>query len=172
MCRRSRFFLWKMSIMKAYELISETYQQKLRCTKKTEKQSYVESGTKEGMFYNQWCLSKVINQYYMWLLQLMLIEEPKNCLPADIKIYIDEQKIENLHQATTLADDYALTHKCLFDIVSQSSRENQRSTGDSHPALNFISQSNTKDHNEPTHQSLWFSSGPICFYCKKKGQVL
>ena len=75
------------------------------------------------MLFDHWCLSKEINQDYMQLHQLMLIEEFKNCLPTDIKTYIDEQKIENLHQAATLADDYALTHKSLFGRVFQSSRE-------------------------------------------------
>jgi len=32
----------------------------------------------------------------------------------ELKIYIDEQKVENLHQAAVLADDYALTHKSVF----------------------------------------------------------
>ena len=42
------------------------------------------------------------------------IEEFKNCLLTDIKTYIDEQKVESLHQAEVLADDYALTHKSLL----------------------------------------------------------
>ena len=167
---RREWAIWsgKMSILKAYKLVQESYWQRFRNTKKTEKQTYIEFGREKEMLFDRWCLSKKINQDYMRLCELMLNEKFKNCLPADIKIYIDKQKIENLHQAAALADDYALTHKPLFGRVFQSSRENQRSTGDSHPIL--ISKS--KDHNKPTHQSPWFPSGPTCFYCKKKGHIL
>lgn len=33
----------------------------------------------------------------------------KNCIHAEIKTNLDEQNIVNLEQATTAADDYALT---------------------------------------------------------------
>ena len=135
----------KMSILKTYELVPEAYWQTYRNTKKTQKHTYVEFGREKEMLFDHRHLSKEVNQEYMRLCQLMLIEEFKNRLPADIKTYIDEQKIEDLHQGATLADDYALICKSLFGRVSQSSRENQRSTGDSHAT--FISQSNTKDHN-------------------------
>ena len=96
-----------------------------------------------------------------------LIEEFKNCLPVDIKTYVDEQKTENLHQAASLA---ALTHISRFGRVSQSVRENQRSPGDSQPSTSN-SHSNSQDRNEPTHRSPRFPSGPT-FYCKNKGHIL
>ena len=43
--------------------------------------------------------------------QLVLTEEFKNCLPTKLKTYVDEQKkVESVHQAAMLANDYALTH--------------------------------------------------------------
>ena len=47
----------------------------------------------------------------------MLLEESKGCLPAKIKIHLDERKVEDLHQAAIWADDYALTHKGVFKKV-------------------------------------------------------
>ena len=119
------------------------------------------------MLFDHWCLSKDISQDYFRLCQLVLLEEFKNCLLVDIKTYVDEQKIEDLHQAATLGDDYALTHTSRFGRVSQSVRENQRSPGDSHPSTPN-SHSNLRDQNEPTRRSPRFPSGLTCFYCKKK----
>ena len=127
----------------------------------------MEFGRKKEILFGCWYLSKEINQDYVRLCQLMLTEEFKNCLPADIKTYVDKQKVENLHQAATLDDDYALTHISRFGRVSQCIRENQRSSGDSHPSTPN-SHSNSRDQNEPTHRSPRFPSGPTCFYCKKK----
>ena len=67
------------------------------------------------------CGSKEINGEFEKLRQLILVEEFKDCLPTEIKTYLDEQKVDNLHQAATRADDYALTHKNSF------SRPNPRS---------------------------------------------
>ena len=157
-----------MNILKAYELVPEAYRQKFRNSKKTEKQTYVEFGREKEMLFDRWCLAKEINQDYTQLRQLMLIEEFKNCLPTDIKTYVDEQKAGNLHQAATLADDYALTHKSLFGRVLQGSRESQWSTGDPRPltsqALGPRDQNERRLPRAPT--------GPTCYYCKKKGHVL
>ena len=60
--------------------------------------------------FDHWCTSKEIK-----LRQLMLLEEFKTCLPAEIKTYLDEQKVDTLHQAAIRADDYSLTHKTAFE---------------------------------------------------------
>ena len=57
---------------------------------------------------------KNINKDYVVLYQLVLIEEFKNCLPTELKPYVDEQKVKSVHQAAMLGDDYALTHTPVF----------------------------------------------------------
>ena len=115
----------KMNILKVYELVPEAYRQKFQNTKKTDKQNYVEFGREKEMLFDRCCISKDISQDYFRLCQLMLLEEFKNCLPVDIKMYVDEQKIEDLHEAATLADDYALTHTSRFGSVSECQRESE-----------------------------------------------
>ena len=58
-----------------------------------------------------------IGREFVKLRQLMLLEEFKGCLPAEIKTHLDERKVEDLHQATIWADDYAFTHKDVFKKV-------------------------------------------------------
>ena len=92
----SQYDTVKMSILKAYELVPEAYRQRFRNTKKTDRQTYVESGREKEMLFDRWCLSKDVNKDYVRLCQLVLIEEIKNCLPTELKTYVDEQKVENL----------------------------------------------------------------------------
>ena len=59
-------------------------------------------------------MSKEIGGSYDKLRQLLLIEEFKNCLPGEVRTYLDERKAVTLNQAAVLADDYILTHKSSF----------------------------------------------------------
>ena len=64
---------------------------------------------------------KKSNQDFGQLRQLVLVEEFKSCVHADIKTHLDENatKIKNLHEAATMADDYGLTQKLNTSIFSQ-----------------------------------------------------
>ena len=164
----------KLSILKAYELVPEAYRQRFRNTKRTEKQTYVEFGREKEMLFDRWCLSKNVNKDYVRLRQLVLIEEFKNCLPAELKTYIDEQKVENLHQAAVLADDYALTHKSVFRRSGElPPRTSPRDSSATPQTGNGSSQTSTRTSNDPPlRRSQQFAAGPTCFYCKKKGHVM
>ncbi len=43
--------------------------------------------------------------------QLVLVEEFKRGVSAEIRVHLVEQKVTDLKSAAVLADDYALTHK-------------------------------------------------------------
>ena len=48
------------------------------------------------------------------LRQLIFIEEFKQYVDSDIKIYIDEHKVSSSVESSTMVDDYALTHTLIF----------------------------------------------------------
>lgn len=60
--------------------------------------------------FDHWCVSQKVESKEQ-IRQLILVEEHKNCLPAALSTYINEQKADILHKAATLADDFILTHK-------------------------------------------------------------
>jgi len=164
----SQYDTVKMSILKAYELVPEAYWQRFRNTKKTEKQTYVEFGREKEMLFDRWCLSKNVNEDYVRLHQLVLIEEFKNCLPTELKTYVDEQKVESVHQAAMLADDYALTHTPVFRHPGDP--QPHKGNSDSLP-------SGGKNLSHPPNdlsvqRSPRFPGGPTCYYCKKKGHIM
>ena len=68
---------------------------------------------KERLF-DKWCTSQEVEGDYTRLRELPLIEEFKNCLPNEVKTYLDKNKVGTLHRAAMLADIYTLTHQKVF----------------------------------------------------------
>ena len=117
-----------------------------------------------------------LNNDFGRLRQLMLLEEFKSCLPAEIKTYLDEQKVDTLHQAAVRADDYSLTHKTAFGKTHLRALDHSEELpeGGNPPA-------NTHGSSYPSHRdrmgntsanSSRLSAGPTCFYCKKRGHIM
>lgn len=75
----------KTSILHPYELVPEAYCQRF--------QNYTKSDQ---------------------LRDLILLEEFKNCVPAVLATYLNEQKVSKSFDAAVMADEFALTHKGLY----------------------------------------------------------
>ena len=161
----------KAAVLKAYELVPEAYRQRFRASKKSGTQTYVEFAHEKQTLFDRWCGSKEINNNFEKLRQLILVEEFKDCLPTDIKTYLDEQKVDNLHQAATRADDYALTHRGSFSRPHTHSLEaTNKPPGEmKHDQGSGV---NPRDKNG-SHQTgnSRVPPGPTCYYCKRKGHV-
>ena len=73
-----------------------------------------------------WCASMSVEEDFKKLRELMLLEEFKNCLPSEVKTYIEEKRTATLCQATVQSDDYSPTHKTSFGKISYHSRDKAR----------------------------------------------
>ena len=102
------------------------------------------------------------------LTELMILEEFKNCLPSEVKIYIEEQKTATLHQAAVQSDDYSLTHKTSFGRASYHSGDKAREQDEANTNLGLPLFSSPN----PDRKLARIPSGPTCFYCKKRGHVM
>lgn len=97
------------------------------------------------------------------------MKNSKNCIHQEIKAYLDKQKVENLEQASTEADGYALSHKVSFTKQWNSNNDSLLGRPDnSHITLRTKSISSeqvkiTDKNNETT------KSSPMCNYFKRKG---
>ena len=74
-----------------------------------EGQTFKEYAKQKEMF-NRWCTSQEVGSNFEKLKQLALMEKFKQCVPVDIKTYLEEQKLLDVYKAATLADNYKLTH--------------------------------------------------------------
>ncbi|KAL0153953.1 hypothetical protein M9458_050710 [Cirrhinus mrigala] len=103
----------KSAVLRAYELVPEAYRQKFRGQMKTVKQTYVEFVREKKVLFEKWCFSSRVASLEE-LQELILLEEFKNCLPSNIVVYLNEQKVTSLANAAVLADEFVLTHKNVF----------------------------------------------------------
>ncbi len=101
--------LVKERILQAYEMVPEAYHQKFRNLVKQDGQTYVEFAKEKETAYDRWLLSMRVSDFEK-LCQLMLVEEFKSSVSAQIKLYLDEHKVTNLREAAVGADEYSLTH--------------------------------------------------------------
>ena len=104
-----------------------------------------------------------------------MMEEFKNCLPSDIRTYLDEQKVDNLHEAAVYAEDYSLTHTTSFgkphpcdgnsaDITLELAKGGQPRA--------LITSNFTGGGPSGNYSSNHLPAGPTCFYCRKKGHIM
>jgi len=161
--------------MKAYELVPEAYRQQFRSCQRQNSQTFTEFVREKEAQFDRWCSAKEVAHDFEKLRQLILLEEFKGCLPPQVKTYLDERKVESLHQAAVLVDDYSLTHKstCVKEekdpvglkgscsnvlppaTTGHGSGKNSRLTSDPHPP---------GGRHRP--------SVPTCYYCRHKGHIM
>ena len=119
-------------------------------------------------------MSKEIGGSYDKLRQLLLVEEFKNCLPGEVRTYLDERKAVTLNQAAVLADDCILTHKSSFR--QSSSQFHPRNDVDT-PGSYSHKVNGRKGYQRYNslgggNKSGFFPPGPECHYCRKRGHVM
>ena len=91
-----------------------------------------------------------------------------------VKMYLDKQKTNSLHQAAVLADDYFLTHKATFPSKSEqsgtASDHRNSEAGRQSPPI-----SRSRNHNQGRGHFDNFrelAGGSVCYCCKKRGHVM
>ena len=154
----SEYEIVKAAIMNAYELVPEAYQQRFRESRKGSNQTYVEFARDKERLFDRLCASMGVDDFKKFR-ELVFLEEFKNCLPNEIKTYLEEQKMTTLHQAAVRSDDYSLRHRSSSGRASQSDDKAKKPVD--------LNPDQGSDRRTAT-----FPSGPTCFYCKKKGHVM
>ena len=168
-------------ILQAYELVPKAYLQKFRNLVKQGGQIHVEFARDKENAFDRWLSSMKVDDYDK-LKQLVLVEEFKRGVSAEIKVHLDEQKVTDLKAAAVLADDYALTHK-----------KSGFTHNKSYPVRSHWSGHNGKPQTKPSNEDKGsspkvasdkpgkgkteqrfpkFKKGPVCFHCKKPGHLM
>ncbi|XP_069162126.1 uncharacterized protein [Procambarus clarkii] len=94
----------------AYQLVPEAYRQKFRNLKKTSEHTFTKFATIKEQLFQEWCASRKVKTKED-LEQLILLEDFKDCLSGDLKTYLEEQQLETLSAAATMAEEYILMHR-------------------------------------------------------------
>ena len=167
----------KIAILRSYELVPEAYRQRFRGLRKQDGQTYVEFAHDKEVFFDRWCTSKQVGEAFEKLRQLILMEEFKRGVHADIKTYLDEKDADSLSQMAVFADEYALTHKSSFNRSKYSTSYGKSNVDMGNvPKPHDLSkrQNFSKSDQSADKEKRKFSKAtvPTCSYCKKKGHVM
>ncbi|XP_069172573.1 uncharacterized protein [Procambarus clarkii] len=109
----------KKVVLMAYQLVPEAYRQKFWNLKKTLEHTFTKFANIKERLFQEWCASRKVKTKEQ-LEQLILLEDFKDCLSGDLKTYLEEQQIETLNAAATMAEEYILTHRPSTRYVTKS----------------------------------------------------
>lgn len=141
-----------------------------------EGQTFLEFARQKEALFNQWCTSQQIGNNFEKLKQLILFEEFKSCVPVNIKVYLEEQKVEELHRAATLSDDYKLTHQNFSSTSDHkdpvSTRPRGTFNGAHSDASGRVPNQSREQEQMGQRRGMVLKSGSVCAYCKGKGCLL
>lgn len=65
------------------------------------------------MLFDRWCTSNKVSDFHA-LRELVLLEEFKSCTPERIVVYLNEQKVTSLSQASVCADSQGCFYSCSY----------------------------------------------------------
>ena len=161
----------KEVILRAYELVPEAYRQRFREFRKLPTQTYVEFARVKRQTFLEWLKSKCVNDFEK-LQELILVEEFKSCLPREMKVHLEELKLDSLQEVAIASDEYALTHKSYEKTGGKKTTRWQSQPENTEKGSNDLS---TGKGSSPMREGS--SSSPsegrelICYYCRQKGHV-
>ncbi|XP_066958949.1 uncharacterized protein [Macrobrachium rosenbergii] len=156
-------------VLAAYKLVPEAYRQNFRQLRKTQDQTYREFARNKERLFVEWCESRSVDTKED-LKQLILLEDFKENLPDEIKTHLEEKQVVSLDLASTMADEYVLTHKPVVRTVNRSNLF----SGKANVQRKFSHSKNEpnvqKVHNtSPTRRD---RSNLVCWGCGKAGHVI
>jgi len=170
----SRYDAVKSAILKAYEFVPEAYRQQFCSSQRQNSQTFTEFAREKEAQFDRWCTAKEVAHDFDKLRQLILLEEFKGCLPPQLKTYLDERKVENLHQAAVMVDDYSLTHKNTFvkEDKNLATPKGSHSNGLPPTITGHGSGRSLQSSDSHLPGGRHRPNVPTCYYCQRKGHVM
>ncbi len=168
----------------------EASQLKFRSARKQSDQTHVEFARVQEQLLDRWLTSKNVGQNFAQFRQLMLVEQFKQCIHADIRTHLNERDINNIHDAATIADDYFITLKLSASNYGGSNRSSQNYRGQNYrppqsksPHTQSTREGNTQSSpsgqgkgpsssGAKTSSGDGFKSSMTCNFCKKPRHLI
>lgn len=168
----------KAIVLKAYELVPEAYRQRFRNLQKERGQTFVEFARAKEQFAGDWLKSKEVTDFEK-LKELILVEEFKRSVPNEVKVHLEELKLETLQEVAIASDEYLLSHKNVIGEVPRNEksgwvRVNRSSNQNRYnrPNVNYGSRATpVNSYNRQTTDNPEKLKTLTCFFCHKKGHV-
>jgi hypothetical protein len=112
--RRTDYDLVKDVVLSGYAGNSEAYRLEFRSLTKSNTENYVDYGYKLKLKYNRWLDTVDDKDDAEALKQLFLCEQFKECLPADILLYVTQSKCKTVFDMSKSADEFVALKKSAY----------------------------------------------------------
>ena len=114
--------LLKTQVLRAYQLTNEAYRQKFRNAKKLDSETFSEFVFRKESMFDRWVRTEDIGLDYQKMRELIIMEEVQNCLPVNVRVHLDDQKVNSLKDIGSAADRYVLVHKSASSQATQGTK--------------------------------------------------
>ena len=125
----------KDEILKLYQLVSEAYRLKFHNFRKGSSATYVEFARNKRLKFREWCESQKVSTFNK-MEELISLEDFKNNLPHNLRMYVEELHTDKLGKAAEVPDEYTLIHKVSGKASSSeqhSKKNSSKQDGDGNP---------------------------------------
>ena len=164
----------KETVLKAYQLTSEYYQNKFRNTKNEYNMSYTEYAHVTERLLDHWLESAEVEDF-QGLKEQIALEQYCMGVPQEVKIYLLEKEVTTLQRAPYLVENYSLVHKHKTNdrLVQPISHVSKKSSDTSVEKKESESQSSVKKKSSQHTGNSAASKGSqvVCYFCKKRGHI-
>ena len=89
----------------------EAYRQQFRNRRKRGEETFVEFAHEKSQLLDRWCKAKGAEDDFAKFREMILVEEMKDGMDADVRRYVEIGHGEILKDVATLADDFVLTQR-------------------------------------------------------------
>ena len=168
---RRLYRLVKAAILKNYDLMPEAYRQRFRSHWKADGQSYLEFIKDKGEQFDKWWSSKNTIEECDKLKQLILMEEFMNCVPDEVKVYLNERKLETTNEMAVTADILLPIRKREEQVMRQiGTKSGQSPHGDIWGNNRGIKETQPSNDERPLMRKE--NRLMVCYLCGKPGHMV
>ncbi|XP_068213735.1 serologically defined colon cancer antigen 8-like [Palaemon carinicauda] len=154
-------------ILKAYELVPEAFRQRFRNLRKLYNCTFVEFAREKVSAFLDWLKAKGINDFES-LKELILIEEFKNHIGMELKVHLEDLKLETIEAVAVAADEYTLSHKSVNRFSSRLDKWDKGKKGEKAAVTSGKSDGGSSPKKAKSSPSRG-GSEIICFFLQEKG---
>ena len=96
----------KAAVLDAYRQVPEAYRVQFRNCRKADTQTYVEHAQRKSRLLARWLRSLQVGEDFQKFFDLVVYEEVRQAMPYQLRVHIDQLRIQSLTEAISAADTY------------------------------------------------------------------
>ena len=119
----------RAALLVRYELTASTYRKKFRTARLEKSETYSQLLVRLTKYLNKWRTLGKYPETYQGVVEMILVEQMKECMTPDLRMFVEENGATHLDKVKELADRYTMAHRESRDIVNKKPASYPRNEG-------------------------------------------